>query len=93
MGAARRAFMLSDLERLRVQTTDLSERDVPQVQIGQRVTVFIKALNQQVAGHVSAIAPLAETLGGDVVYTATIELDERPAGLRAGMSVTVQFEE
>jgi hypothetical protein len=41
------------------------------------VTVFIKALNQDVAGKVSAIAPLADTLGGDVVYKTTIDLDEQ----------------
>jgi hypothetical protein len=38
-----------------------------------------------------AIAPLADTLGGDVVYKITIDLDAPPAGLRAGMSVEVQF--
>jgi len=83
---------LADLSNLQVETTDLSERDIPQVQIGQPVTVFIKALGLQVPGHVSAIAPLAETLGGDVVFMTTIQLDELPAGLRAGMSVEVEFE-
>jgi len=82
---------LADLSHLRVETTDLSERDVPGVKEGQAVTVFIKALNANVLGHVSAIAPLANTLGGDVVYTATIDLDAPPDGLRAGMSVEVQF--
>ena len=85
-------LVLADLEALRVETTDLSERDVPKIEIGQIVTVFIKALNQDVTGHVSEISPLADTLGGDVVYETTIDLDTRPAGLRAGMSVEVQFE-
>ena len=84
-------LVLADLERLRVETTDLSERDAPKVAVGQAVTVFIKALNQSVPGRVSAVAPLADTLGGDVVYKTTIELDSRPAGLRAGMTVDVQF--
>lgn len=82
---------LADLEHLRIETTDLSERDVPQVQIGQAVTVFVKALGQEVAGRVAAIAPLADTLGGDVVYKITIDLDTIPEGLRAGMSVEVRF--
>ncbi len=82
---------LADLAHLQVETNDLSERDVPQVHVGQPVTVYVKALNQNVAGRVARIAPLAETLGGDVVYTATIELDSLPEGLRAGMSVEVQF--
>jgi HlyD family secretion protein len=86
-------LVLADLEDLRVETTDLSERDVPKIEVGQGVTVFIKALNQEVTGHVREISPLAETLGGDVVYKATIDLDTLPPGLRAGMSVEVNFEE
>jgi hypothetical protein len=54
-------------------------------------TVLVEALNQTVAGQVSAIAPLADTLGGDVVYKTTIESDTHPAALRAGISVEVHF--
>jgi multidrug efflux pump subunit AcrA (membrane-fusion protein) len=82
---------LADLGNLQVETTDLSERDIPQVEVGQPVTVFIEALGQSVPGRVRDIAPLADSLGGDVVFQTTIELDEIPAGLRAGMSVEVQF--
>jgi multidrug efflux pump subunit AcrA (membrane-fusion protein) len=86
-----RVLTLADLANLRVETTDLSERDIPQVEVGQPVTVFIKALGEQVPGRVSDISPLADSLGGDVVYKTTIELDELPPGLRAGMSVEVEF--
>jgi HlyD family secretion protein len=82
---------MADLDHLRVETTDLSERDVPEVKIGQTANVTIKALNQNVTGHVSEISPLANTLGGDVVYQTYIDLDTIPSGLRAGMSVDVQF--
>jgi len=85
-------IIISDVARLQVETTDLSERDVPKVQVGQSVTVTIKALNQNVTGHVALISPIADTLGGDVVYKTTIDLDSVPPGLRAGMSVDVQFE-
>jgi HlyD family secretion protein len=84
---------LADVVHLRVETSDLSERDVPRVSLGQPVTVFVKALNQNLSGQVSLIAPLADRLGGDVVYKITIELDTQPAELRAGMSVEVQFGE
>jgi len=83
---------LADLSALRIQTTDLSERDVPRLSVGQAATVFVKALNQNLPGHVSAIAPLADTLGGDVVYQVTLVLDTPPAALRSGMSVTVTFQ-
>jgi multidrug efflux pump subunit AcrA (membrane-fusion protein) len=84
-------LVLADLAHLRVQTTDLSERDVPQVKVGQPVTLLVKALNQNVTGRVSEIAPLSDTLGGDVVYQTTIDLDTQPAALRPGMSVDVTF--
>ncbi|MFZ1794953.1 MAG: HlyD family efflux transporter periplasmic adaptor subunit, partial [Anaerolineae bacterium] len=84
-------IVVSDLERLRVETKDLSERDVAKVAIGQKVTVLVKAMAQEVSGRVKSVAPLAETIGGDVVYRAVIELDSRPAGLRPGMSVDVRF--
>ncbi len=85
------AIVLTDLSALKVETTDLSERDVPRLVIGQSASVSIDALGQTVTGRLVAIAPLAGTLGGDVVYKATIELDEQPAGLRPGMSVGVNL--
>jgi multidrug resistance efflux pump len=84
-------IVLADLDNLRAETTDLSERDIPKVEIGQPVTVFLEALNQTVTGRVSEISPLADTLGGDVVYSTKIDLDTITPGLRAGMSVEVQF--
>ncbi len=86
-------LVLADVDNLRVETTDLSERDVPRVSVGQPVTVLVKALDQQIKGRVIDISPLADTLGGDVVYKTTIALDTHPQGLRAGMSVDVRFGE
>jgi multidrug efflux pump subunit AcrA (membrane-fusion protein) len=85
-------LVLVDLEHLNVETSDLSERDVARVVIGQTVTVTVKALGVDVKGHVIQISPLANTLGGDVVYTTTIALDSVPAGLLPGMSVDARFE-
>ena len=84
--------VLSDTSTLRVETTDLSEKDIPKVEIGQTVNVFVQALNANVVGHVSLISPISDTLGGDVVYKTTIDLDSFPPGLRSGMSVDVQFQ-
>jgi multidrug efflux pump subunit AcrA (membrane-fusion protein) len=84
-------LVISDVKHLHIETTDLSERDVPRVGLGQTTIIHIKALNQEVGGKVTAISPLADTLGGDVVYKVTIALDELPSNLRAGMSVEVQF--
>ena len=84
---------LSDIEHLQVETTDLSERDIPQVKIGQPVKVLVDALGLGLDGHVVQISPVAEILGGDVVYRTTIALDSPPPELRSGMSVSVSFGE
>ena len=84
-------LVISDVTHMHVETTDLSERDIPKVKPGQTVTVSIKALNQDVAGKVTAISPLADSLGGDVVYKVILTLDEIPASLRDGMSVDAHF--
>ncbi|MPM57131.1 hypothetical protein SDC9_103952 [bioreactor metagenome] len=84
-------IIVTDPAHLHVETTDLSERDVVNVKAGQAVTVTLKALNQQVKGKVTAVSSLADTLGGDVVYKAFIQLDELPEGALPGMTVTVQF--
>lgn len=85
-------LVLADLDALRVETTDLSERDISQVEVGQTVIIDVEPLNVKVTGSVSQISPQATTLGGDVVYTVTIELDEQPSGLLWGMSVEVEIE-
>jgi hypothetical protein len=59
---------------------------VVNVQKGQPVTVFVKALNTSAPGKVLDIATEADKLGGDVVYKTTIALDKMPAGLRAYIS-------
>jgi len=82
---------LAEMHHLRAETTDLSERDVARVQVGQEATVFVEALGVDVGGRLALISPLASTLGGDVVYTVVVDLDEQPQGLRLGMSVEVEI--
>ena len=82
---------LADLDHLRVETTDLGERDIPLVAVGRPATVIVQASNEQIAGRVAAIAPQSTIVGGDVVYAVTIDLDEQPANLRWGMTVDVEI--
>jgi multidrug efflux pump subunit AcrA (membrane-fusion protein) len=89
--AGQTVLEMADLAHLRIETTDLSELDIPRIEIGQAVSVRIKALGLEINGVVSDISPTADTLGGDVVYQTTIELETIPEDLRAGMSAEVQF--
>jgi len=84
-------FVIADLSHMRVETTDLSERDISAVQIGQSASVFIDALDEFSNGKVVDIDRQSETVGGDVTYKVTIELDQQPAGLRWGMSAEVEI--
>ena len=84
---------IANLQTFRIETTDLSEVDVPQVQVGQAAKVYIEALDKDITGKVVEIAQQSQTVGGDVVFTVTIELDEQPEGLRWGMSAEVNLEE
>ena len=83
---------IGDLSKLKVETKDLSERDVPRVQIGQTASIFIEALNQEFPGKVIEISRISSTVGGDVVFKVTMDLDEQPQGLLWGMSADVKIE-
>jgi len=82
---------VADLEHFQVETTDLSERDVGHVKVGQPVLVFLEALGEEVEGKITDISLQSTTLGGDVVYTVTIDLPTHPEELRWGMSVEVEI--
>ena len=88
----RLVITVGDLSRLQVETTDLSERDVPRVQIGQTASVFVEALGEEFPGKVIDISRISSTVGGDVVYKVTIDLDRQPRGLLWGMSADVSIE-
>ncbi|HAV77218.1 MAG TPA: hypothetical protein DCX53_07680 [Anaerolineae bacterium] len=85
-------IMLADLSHYQIETTDLSERNVTRVQVGQSAAVFIEALNEEFSGKVVDIDRIGSTLGGDVVFTVTIALDNQPEGLLWGMSADVTIQ-
>ncbi len=85
-------IMLGNLSNFRVETTDLSERDAPSVQVGQKAQVTVTALNQQFPGTVTDISRISSTVGGDVVYKVTIQFDSQPKGLLWGMTTDVSIE-
>ncbi len=86
------AVVIGDLNHLQIETTDLSEREIAYVKIGQTATVHIKALNQDFSGKVIAIAPKATKYNGDWVFKVTIVLDQQPPSLIWGMSADVQIQ-
>lgn len=85
-------ILLADLSHLRVETTDLNEIDVAQIEIGDKAIISFDALPDVVVeGTVTRIAP-KDSEGSGVNYPVLIELDEVPAGLRWGMTAFVDIE-
>jgi RND family efflux transporter MFP subunit len=80
---------IANLDNLQIETTDLSELDVAAVKIGQPASIYVEALDEEFPGVVTAISPISDTLGGDVVFKVTIKLDEQTQGLLWGMSADV----
>jgi HlyD family secretion protein len=83
---------LATLNALQVETTDLSERDVPNVQIGDAANIFVEALDKNISGKVIGISPIADIVGGDVVFKVTIAPDTQPEGLLWGMTAEVEIQ-
>ena len=83
---------LATLDNLQIETTDLSERDIPGVQVGDPVNIFIEALDKNISGKVTSISPKADTVGGDVVFKVTIAPDTQPEGLLWGMTANVEIQ-
>jgi HlyD family secretion protein len=86
-------IILSDVDHLQVRTTDLSERDIVKVRIGDPARILVEALGEEFDGEVLNISPVASTLGGDVVYEVTLAFTTQPQGLMGGMSAEVTIGE
>ena len=84
--------VIGELNRLQIETTDLSEREIAHVKIGQPAVVHIKALNQDFKGKVIAIAPKATKYNSDWVFKVTIVLDQQPPEMTWGMSADIQIQ-
>jgi RND family efflux transporter MFP subunit len=84
---------LATLETLQLETTDLSEHDITQVKIGDPANIFVEALNASISGKVIGISPIADTVGGDVVYKVILSFDQQPENLLWGMTAEVTIGE
>jgi HlyD family secretion protein len=86
-------LVVGDLSALQVETDDLSEVDVVEVAVGQKVKITVDAMPYlELHGQVSEIAPMAEERYGDIVYTVTIDLEGGSrADLRWGMTAYVDI--
>jgi multidrug efflux pump subunit AcrA (membrane-fusion protein) len=91
VNAGQPIVLLGDLGRLQVETTDLNEKDIAGVNIGDQATITFDALpGARVAGTITQIAPKSSKTTG-VNYTVTIDLAQIPKDLRWGMTALVDI--
>jgi multidrug efflux pump subunit AcrA (membrane-fusion protein) len=85
-------LLIADLEHLQVETTDLGEIDVAQIEVGDNAVVTFDALPDLVLdGTVTSIAPKAAA-GSGVNYPVILELNEVHPELRWGMTAFIEIE-
>jgi HlyD family secretion protein len=86
-------LILGDLSTLRVETTDLDEIDVVNVDVGQTVDVTFDAFPDRVfKGRITRINPMAAPGAGGVNYTTIIALEELAPEIRWGMTAFVDID-
>lgn len=86
------AVVLADLSRLRI-TISVDELDIAQVRIGQDVRITLDALPEtEIEGTIDQIAPLATVSEqGATTYEVDVEFDPGDAGVKPGMTASVQI--
>ncbi len=85
-------IVFADLSKWYVETTDLTEKEVVNIRVGQSVTVVPDALpSLSLTGTVERIGLTYTEKSGDIVYPVRIRLDPSDAALMWGMTVEVSF--
>lgn len=93
VGAGTPVVTLLDAANLQFHTSNLSERDLAQIQPGQPAEVTLKSFpSTALSGTVAGIAPQAGGMVGDAaVFTVMIALDATDLELRPGMTGRVEI--
>jgi multidrug efflux pump subunit AcrA (membrane-fusion protein) len=93
VGPESRGVSVADTASWLIETTDITELEVVNVAVGQKVTFTADALNDlTMNGTVSEVSQSSYTQGGDVIYTVRIEAEDVDPRLKWGMTVEVTFE-
>jgi HlyD family secretion protein len=88
------AIQLGDFSQWILETDDLTEIDVPKVQVGDEVRVTFDALpDLELTGVVDFISGIDEEKFGDVTYTTKIRMTESDPRLRWGMTGVAHIQE
>jgi multidrug resistance efflux pump len=93
INAGEPAVTVADFSQWLVQTTDLTEIDVVNLEEGQTVSVSLDAIpDATLTGEILSIGQTFAENQGDVVYEVTILLTDTHPAMRWGMTAAVSFE-
>ncbi len=92
VSAGQPVFTVADFSRWVVKTDNLTEVQVVNVKVGQKVELVLDAMPEAtLSGEVSQINRRYEEKRGDITYTVTVVLNETDANMRWGMTAAVKF--
>jgi len=87
-----RAISIINASAWMIETTDITELEVVNVAVGQKVTFTADALSDAtMTGVVTEISQSSYVQGGDVIFTVRIKADDVDPRLKWGMTVQVTF--
>ena len=93
INAGEPAVTVADFSQWLVQTTDLTEIDVVNLEEGQPVSVSLDAIpDAELTGEILSIGQTFAENQGDVVYEVTILLTDTLPNMRWGMTAAVTFD-
>jgi multidrug resistance efflux pump len=86
------AVVIADTSQWYIDTSDLTELEVVDVAVGQRVGITADALpGVEMNGVVQEISQTYKSQSGDILYTVRIKVDDVDPRMRWGMTVEVTF--
>jgi multidrug resistance efflux pump len=94
MQNGQQVIAIGDFSKWQIETDDLTEIDVVDVQPGAKVSISVDALpEEEFEGEVVRITPQSETKAGDVTYTVLIDITQgNTSRLKWGMTTFVDIE-
>jgi HlyD family secretion protein len=83
---------LADTSAWAIETTDLTELNIAQIEEGLPASVTLDAIpGLELSGYVSQIKPYGDTRQGDIVYTVIVTPDQQDERLRWNMTAKVSI--
>lgn len=87
------AFVLADMSEWVLETNDLTEEEVVDIEVGDEVTITFDALPElEFTGEVESISDYSLERFGDITYVVRIQLADLDSRLRWGMTAEVEFQ-